>query len=182
MEVEVYGSLTFLDVLLSIMEVVSIGFSLKNYTDQYIYASSHHFLVQKIKVLNMLATRAIRIYDDNHLEDAKSHLLIFFEYNGYRKHQGLRAFQRASKGHRIKETLDKHITNVQLPFIHGTTDTIAHSPKNNKVSSTFKPLNTIRSSLRSVKDLVNPKDMKGVYSIPCSSGHPYFGEIERSIN
>ena len=49
-------------------------------------------------------------------------------------------------------------------------------------TSTFRPLNTIRNSLRSVKDPVNPKDMKGVYLIPCSCGTPYIGETGRSIH
>jgi len=33
-----------------------------------------------------------------------------------------------------------------------------------------------------VKDPVNPKDMKGVYLIPCSCGTPYIGETRRSIH
>lgn len=33
----------------------------------------------------------------------------------------------------------------------------------------------IRNSLRSVKYPIDPKDMKGVYSIPCSCGAPYIG-------
>ena len=47
---------------------------------------------------------------------------------------------------------------------------------------TFRPLNTIRMSLRSVKDPIDPKDMKGIYMIPCSCGTPYIGETGRSIN
>ena len=47
---------------------------------------------------------------------------------------------------------------------------------------TFRPLNTIRMSLRSVKDPIDPKDMKGVFMIPCSCGTPYIGETGHSIN
>lgn len=50
------------------------------------------------------------------------------------------------------------------------------------MASTFRPLNTIQSSLRSVKDLVDPKNMKGVYVILCSCGTLYIGETGRSIN
>ena len=46
----------------------------------------------------------------------------------------------------------------------------------------FRPLNTIRGSLISVKDTIDPKDMKGVYLIPCSCGTPYIGETGHSIN
>ena len=33
-----------------------------------------------------------------------------------------------------------------------------------------------------MKDPVDPKDMKGVYLIPCSCGTPYIGETGRSIH
>ena len=33
-----------------------------------------------------------------------------------------------------------------------------------------------------MKDLIDLKDMKGVYLIPCSCGTPYIGETGRSIN
>lgn len=41
---------------------------------------------------------------------------------------------------------------------------------------------TVIHSLTSIKDLVNPKYMKGVYSIPCSCGIPYIRETNCSIN
>ena len=49
------------------------------------------------------------------------------------------------------------------------------------ISTSFKPLCTIRNYLGSVKDPVDPKDMKGVYMIPCLCGTPYIGEVGRSI-
>lgn len=71
---------------------------------------------------------------------------------------------------------------MHLPFIQGTTYKIAKSLKNHKVPSKFRPLNTIWSSLISVKDHVNPKDGEGVYVIPCSCWTLYIGETRRSIN
>ena len=62
------------------------------------------------------------------------------------------------------------------------TNKIARILRKRNVPSTFRPLNTIRSSLRSVKDPVDPKDMKDVYVIPCSCGTPYVGETGCSIN
>ena len=50
------------------------------------------------------------------------------------------------------------------------------------MDSTFRPLNTIQSSLRSIKDPVDPNNMKGVYVIPCSCGSPYIGETGCLIN
>lgn len=50
------------------------------------------------------------------------------------------------------------------------------------VPVTFRPLNTIRMSLKSANDPIDPKDMKVVYIIPCSCGTPYIGEMGRSIS
>lgn len=71
---------------------------------------------------------------------------------------------------------------VHLPYIQGTNDRIGRILKKHNVPTTFRPLNTISSSLRFVKDLVDPKDMKGVYAILCSCGTPYIGETGHSIN
>jgi len=49
------------------------------------------------------------------------------------------------------------------------------------MTSSFKPLKTIKNSLRSVKDPIDPKDTKGVYLVPCFYGIPYIGETGRSI-
>lgn len=81
----------------------------------------------------------------------------------------------------MEEPKDR-LLGVHLPFIQRTTDKITRILKKHKVPLTCKPLNTIKSSLRLVKDQVDPKNMKGVYVIPCSRGTPYVGEIGRSIN
>ena len=116
------------------------------------------------------------------MDDEKSHLLKVFEINGYSRHQGVVAFQKACKGSLIKKSQGEHFSNVLLPFILGTTNKITYVLKKNNVFFFLHPLQTIRSSLRSFRDLVNPKDMKGVYSIPCSCGIPYIGEMGHSIN
>ena len=63
-----------------------------------------------------------------------------------------------------------------------STNKIARVLRKHNVSSSFKPLNTIRNSLKSVKDPIDPRDGKGVYIIPCSCGTLYIGETGRSIN
>jgi len=71
MEVEENGHLPFLDILLSRRDDGSIChqvFWKKTHTEQYFHANSHHFLTQKFGVLNTLATRALRISDDDHLD------------------------------------------------------------------------------------------------------------------
>ena len=103
----------------------------------------------------------------------KTHILNVFEKNGNSRYQGIEVFLKASRGPRNKKEPIEVAFNVQLPFIQGTTYKIARILRRHKVFSTFRPFKTIRGSLRSAKDHVDPKNMKGVYFIPCSSGTPY---------
>ena len=133
-------------------------------------------------VLNTLATRALRISDNESLDRERTHLLDVFVDNGYSRHLGRKAFHTASKKAFIKKEPKERHPGVHLPYIEGTTDRIAQILRKFDIPSTFRPLKTIRNSLWSVKDPVNPKDMKGVYLIPCSCGTPYIGETGRSIH
>jgi len=82
---------------------------------------------------------------------------------------------------RVKLARDDPISKIHLSYIQGTTDRIAHILKKVNVSSSFKPLNTFKNSLRCVKDPIDPKDSKGVYLVRCSCGISYIGKICRSI-
>lgn len=78
MEFECNGSLPFLDILLSRNDNGSFShrvYHKKTHTEQYLHANSHHFLAQILSVLNTLATRALRVSNDNHLKEGKAHLL-----------------------------------------------------------------------------------------------------------
>ena len=185
MEFECNGSFPFLDVLLSRNEDGSFShqvFRKKTHTEQYLHVDSHHFLAQKLGVLNTLSTRALRVFYDNHLNEEKTHLLNVFFNNGYSRHQCTKAFLRAEKGPSTKKDTKDQFFGVHLPLIQGSTDKIARILRKHKVASTIRPLNTIQSSLRSVKDPVDPKNMKSVYIITCSYGTPYIGETHCSIN
>ena len=126
-------------------------------------------------VLNTLATRALRISDNENLDKERSHLLDVFVENGYSRRLGQKAFLRASRNALIKKEPKERRLGVHLPYVQGTTDKIARILRRFDIHSTFRPLSTIRNSLRSVKDPVNSKDMKGVYLIPCSCGTTYIG-------
>lgn len=185
MECEINGCLFFLDAFIFKEEDGSFShqvFRKKTHIKQYLNAKSHNFPAQKLSVLNTLAPRALKVSDENHLEDEKTHPLNTFHSNGYSKNQCLKYFLKVEKGPMIKKELRDRFSGVDLLFIQGTTDKIARFLRKHKVPSTFRPKNTIKSSLKSVKDHVDPKNMKGVYLIPCSYGTPYIGEINRSIN
>ncbi len=90
MEFECNGSIPFLDILLSRNDDGSFShqvFRKKTHTEQYLHANSHHFPAQKLGVLNTLATRALRVSNENHLKEEKAHLLSVFFNNGNSRHQ-----------------------------------------------------------------------------------------------
>ena len=178
-ENEVNGCLPFLDILISKNKDGYLSHSMfqkEMHTEQYLHADSHHFPSQKMGVLNTLATRALRISDCESFDKERSHLLNVFVENGYSRRLGQKAFCKASKNMLIKKKPKERRLCVHLPYVQGTTDKIARILKRYEIPSTFRPLNTICNSLRSVKDPVNPKDMKGVYFIPCSCGTPILGK------
>lgn len=94
----------------------------------------------------------------------------------------IKAFQISHKESRVKLACDDDISKVQFMLIQGNTDNISHILINNRVSTLFKPRNTIINSLRPVMDPIDPKDLKGVHSIPYSCVILYIGETGHSIN
>ena len=85
--------------------------------EQYLQASSHHFLAQKLGVLNTLATRAIRISDEKSFDDEKSHLLNVFVENGYSRYMGQKAFLKETKNLLSKREPKERIPGVHLPYV-----------------------------------------------------------------
>lgn len=120
MEVEENGCLPFLEILLSRMDngfVCHQVFQKKTHMEQHLHAISHHFSAYIFWVLSTLATRALRISDDSHLEQEKSHLLEVFGKNGYSRSQSLKAFHKACKFLGVKHARVDPITKVHLSYI-----------------------------------------------------------------
>jgi len=184
MEVEDKGSLPFLYVRVTKIPNRSLShqfYRKKTHTKYYLHAYSHHHPAQKLGVLNTLSTRAFRIFDDEHLEEEKNHLLNVFKDNEYKKHHVIKAFQNSTKIPRNKEQTNNDVSKVFLPYIQGTTDKLSRILKKKSVGETLKPLNSIRNSLRLVKDHVDPIEHKGFYRILCLCGKQYIGETSRSF-
>ena len=187
MDIEENRSLPFLDVLVSRNSDGSIShqvFRKKTHIDRYLHANSHHFPPQKVGVINTLVTRALRILDREHIKEEIDHLEKVFEENGYNGKQFRKIVASSNKEKKEKKTIEKNDDNIHrifLPYIKGTTDKLAKTLKRNKIQTFFTPPNTIRNMVNSLKDPINPKTYKGMYSIPCSCEKLYIGEIERSM-
>ena len=126
----------------------------------------------------------MRISDDEHIKDEIEHLAEVFKDNGYSIGQ-FRKIVSSSKKPRKKKTLDNNddpmLNKVSLPYIKGTTDRLAKTLRRHKIQVLFTPPNTIRNYVDSLKDPIDPRAYKGVYSIPCSCGLSYIGETGRSM-
>ena len=103
-----------------------------------------------------------------------------FKKNGYRRHQGIKAFKKAENP-KNKQPMEDCAGKVHLPYILGTIDKISYILKKN-IKTSFKPMNTINRCLKSIKDPIDPKYHKGVYLVPCSCGKTYIRETGRSIS
>jgi hypothetical protein len=68
-----------------------------------------------------------------------------------------------------------------LPYIRGVTDKIAKVLKKKEITTSFKPLVTIRQRMKSVKDPIDQQQGKGIYKVSCSCGKCYIGETRRSF-
>ena len=62
------------------------------------------------------------------------------------------------------------------------THKIARILNKNNIMTSFKPLETIKKKMRSVKDQVDHTQFRGVYKITCSCNISYIGETGRSFH
>jgi hypothetical protein len=187
MELEENGSIPFLYLLISRKSDGNLGHAVyrkKTHTKNYLHANSHHHPKKKLGVLKTLATRAIRISDETHLEQEKDHLSVVFKNIGYKHKDIMNAINKAlEKTDKNSNPLEDQNPNrkAYLPYIQGVTDKIAKILSKKEIKTSFKPHETIKQNLRSVKDKLDPHKSKGIYKIECSYGECYIGEIGRSF-
>lgn len=184
MEKENNGKLPFLDVLVSRNKNGKLGHGIyrkPTHTDRYLHATSHHHPKQKTGILKTLATRAIRLCDQDHLEKEESHLASALKSNGYTTKEIKKAVQNAKQPPKPNNET-KQIATAYLPYIKGTTDKISRIISKHNIKTVFKPHCILRNQFRSVKDPLPKLHTSGVYSIPCSCGKYYIGQTGRAID
>lgn len=100
MELEEDNNIPFLDVLIHKKQDGLLGHQVcrkKTHTESYLHASSHHHPTHRMGVLNTLAMRAIRIFDEEHLEQEKDHVTKVFSSIGYKNKDIKREISRATE-------------------------------------------------------------------------------------
>lgn len=95
-ELDSKDSLPFLDLLLSMKSDSSLDrqvFCKATHTNLYLHSLSHHHPHQKARLLRTLSLRALRICDDDNIEQEFSHPHQVFRVNGYSNKHISKAFQ-----------------------------------------------------------------------------------------
>ena len=157
------------------MALWPIGCTEKRPTKTDMYTLAHINTHCKNWEIYTLATRAVRISYNEHLEDELGHLSKSLQNNGYNKKYIGRAFirekdrinnknNRRDTGNNVR---DEGTTKFLLPYIQGTTNKIAKVLRKKQISTIFCPPTSLRNILDKAKDPVDSKLRKGIYSIPC---------------
>ena len=78
----------------------------------------------------------------------------------------------------------KPVTTATIPYIKGTSETIARILQPYNIRVAHKPITTLRQLLTNVKDKDEPNDRQGaVYKIKCCGCQTsYIGETGRNLN
>ena len=126
----------------------------------------YDFNYNKIGVLNTLAVRASRIADSEHIKKEEDHLKEVFTNIGYKpkvitKTLG-KTHNKSRKG--LKTSDNRTTTNPRayLPYIQGVTDKISRILNKNNITTSFKPLETIKKRMRSLKDPIDHTQFRGI--------------------
>jgi hypothetical protein len=131
-------------------------------------------------VINTLAIRATKIYDEEHLYQEITHLTKVFRGIGYKDKEIKKALNKDARAPRSQNTLTS-TTKAYLPYIRGVTDKISKVLRRKEITTSFKPLTTVKQKMKSVKDPMDKHQGKRIYKISCSCGKCYIGEIGRSF-
>ena len=75
--------------------------------DRYLHGKSHHHPAQNIGVINTLVTQAMRLSDEENIEQELRHLKEVFIMNGYNEKQVNKAILKAKKTPRTKNNKEK---------------------------------------------------------------------------
>ncbi|XP_050528175.1 uncharacterized protein LOC126898277 [Daktulosphaira vitifoliae] len=190
METEENGKLPFLDVMVKKQPNGKFGtgvYRKSTHTDRYLHADSHHCPSQKMGLLHTMATRAVRIADENHVNEEKTYLRQALKNNGYTIKNINKAIKKAEKRKNATRIMDDENNEDEkkgtliLPYIQGITDRISRIAQKFKLRTVFKPNTVAGSLLRNPKDKLPEMQTPGVYEIPCSCGKSYIGQTGRAI-
>ena len=190
-EIEDNGKLPFLDCLVSHDNdrLRTTVYRKPTHTDRLLDQTSYNPTSHKATTIKTLTKRAQLLCDspDDLLNETR-HLERVFQKNDY---DPTFVKRNTHKNTAPNETTDNETTDdttpltlATLPYIRGTSETIARILRPYNIRVAHKPITTLRDLLTNVKDKDEPINRQGtVYRISCTDCKAtYIGETGRNLN
>ena len=183
-EVEENGKIPFLDCLVSRHDnkLQTTIYRKPTHTDRLLDQSSYNPTSHKATTIRTLTRRAQLVCDStDSLTDESKYLDNVFSKNNYNPDFVKR---NVYKNNEPNTTNAKPVTTATIPYIKGTSETIARILQPYNIRVAHKPITTLRQLLTNVKDKDEPNDRQGaVYKIKCCDCQAsYIGETGRNLN
>ena len=184
-EIEENGKLPFLDCLVTRdnHHLRTTVYRKPTHTDQLLDECSYNPTSHKATTIRTLTRRAQLVCDSrDSLADEREYLDNVFSKNNYNRDFVRRNIYRAQPN--VTNNNATPVTTATIPYIKGTSETIARILQPYNIRVAHKPITTLRQLLTNVKDKDEPKDRQGaVYKIKCCDCQAtYIGETGRNLN
>ena len=185
-EIEENGKIPFLDCLVSRdnNKLRTTIYRKPTNTDRLLDQCSYHPTCHKATAVRTLTRQAHLVCDSpNSLSSETKHVYDVFHKNNYNEDFISRNYYR-DNGPNSTNTRPTTVTIATVPYIKGTSETIARILQPHDIRVAHKPITTLRQLLTNVKDKVEPKNRQGaVYKIKCCDcPATYVGETGRNLN
>ena len=185
-EIEENGKIPFLDCLVSRDEnkLRTTIYRKPTHTDRLLDQSSYNPTSHKATTIQTLTRGAQLVCDStDNLTDETNYLNNVFSKNNCNADFIRRNTYKPAE-HNGTNANPTPVTTVTIPYIKGTSETIAWILQPYNIRVAHKPITTLRQLLTNVKDKDEPNDRQGaVYKIKCCDCQAtYIGETGRNLN
>ena len=185
-EIEENGKIPFLDCLVTRdnNKLRTTIYRKPTHTDRLLDQSSYNPTSHKATAIRTLTRRAQLVCDSpDSLTDENKYLDNVFNKNNYNRDFIRHNTYRNSEPNATNTNVTP-VTTATIPYIKGTSETIARILQPYNIRVAHKPITTLRQLLTNVKDKDEPSDRRGaVYKIKCCDCQAtYIGETGRNLN
>ena len=184
-EIEENGKIPFLDCLVTRdnNKLKTTIYRKPTHTDRSLDRSSYNPTSHKATTIRTLTRRAQLVCDSpDSLQDETDYLNNVFSNNNYNTDFVRRNSHSNTDSN--TQTNSGPVTTATIPYIRGTSETIARTLQPYNIRVAHKPTTTLRRLLTNVKDKDKPGDRQGaVYKIKCCDYQAsYIGETGRNLS